>query len=39
MKKLTALVVSFLMIVSRAVVASAYWEPEEAFGAVKFTIG
>ena len=39
MKKLTTVLLACLMIVSLAVVASAYWEPEEAFGEVKFTIG
>ena len=39
MKKLTTVLLCCLMIVSLAVVASAYWEPEEAFGEVKFTIG
>ena len=39
MKKIMSLVVTCLMIVSLAVVVSAYWEPEEAFGEVKFTIG
>jgi hypothetical protein len=39
MKKLTALLVAGLMVSSLAVTANAYWEPEEAFQEVKFTIG
>ena len=39
MKKLMTVLLACMMIVSLAVVVSAYWEPEEAFGEVKFTIG
>ncbi|MBE6723936.1 MAG: hypothetical protein E7576_01870, partial [Ruminococcaceae bacterium] len=39
MKKLTALLVACFMIAALAVAVSAYWEPEEAFLEVKFTIG
>jgi len=39
MKKLMTVLLACVMIISLAVVVSAYWEPEEAFGEVKFTIG
>ena len=39
MKKLSTVLLACVMIISLAVVVSAYWEPEEAFGEVKFTIG
>ena len=39
MKKITAVVVACMMLLSLAVCASAYWEPEEAFLEVKFNIG
>ena len=39
MKKLTTVLLACLMIVSLAVAASAYFEAEEAFGEVAFSIG
>ena len=39
MKKIALLLLAAAMILTLAVTASAYWEPEEAFGEVKFTIG
>ena len=38
MKKLLSVLLVCLMTLSLAVAASAYWEPEEAFGEVKFAI-
>ncbi|MBR4186298.1 MAG: hypothetical protein IKQ87_11045, partial [Clostridia bacterium] len=39
MKKITAVVVACMMILTLAVSASAFFEAEEAFGEVKFEIG
>ena len=39
MKKIALFLLAAAMILTLAVTASAYWEPEEAFGEVKFTIG
>ena len=39
MKKLISILLAVSMILTLAVTASAFFEPEEAFGEVKFSIG